>query len=360
MHASTLSAAIVSLCLCCAAGHAAEPFFMGLGDLPGGNTLSRAYGISADGTTVVGHSHTDQGYQPFRWTLAEGLVPIGLPGTTDVTAAWDADDDGSIVIGQGQNGAWRWSSSAGYESLLPLAGHAASVALECSNDGSVIVGCSSFGSSTSNRQPCRWIDSTEALVLEGEWHSAGVNGCSANGAVLVGFDTEDGPFRWSEAQGKEQLSPQRDGGTATATSADGSIVVGTVWGAGHQPMVGVIWEETGTETVLPDVLGAAQAFAYPCGISADGSTVVGSTGYVSGACLYDPQGGSRLLADVLTDEYRLDVAGWHLSYAYAVSADGTTIAGWGLRDGHTEAFVARLPEPATLTALLLLVVCRRR
>ena len=38
----------------------AEPFFLGLGDLPGGLFSSMAHGVSADGTVVVGHGTIHQ------------------------------------------------------------------------------------------------------------------------------------------------------------------------------------------------------------------------------------------------------------------------------------------------------------
>ena len=55
--------------------------FMGIGDLPGGDFLSSARGISADGTVVVGDSHSSSGCEAFRWTEATGIVGLGdLPG----------------------------------------------------------------------------------------------------------------------------------------------------------------------------------------------------------------------------------------------------------------------------------------
>ena len=41
--------------------------FTGVGDLPGGTTASRAYGVSGDGSTVVGQSHSDVGWEGFVW-----------------------------------------------------------------------------------------------------------------------------------------------------------------------------------------------------------------------------------------------------------------------------------------------------
>jgi len=51
------------LMLCPPAGAAS---FQGLGDLPGGSVNSSAYGVSADGSVVVGQSLTASGWEAFR------------------------------------------------------------------------------------------------------------------------------------------------------------------------------------------------------------------------------------------------------------------------------------------------------
>ena len=57
------------------------------------------------------------------------------------------------------------------------------------------------------------------------------------------------------------------------------------------------------------------------------------------------------LAVILT-ALGLDLSGWTLEVANAVSADGLTIVGWGTNpDGFREAWIAVVPEPST--ALLL-------
>ena len=45
--------------------------FMGLGDLAGGATNSRATAVSTDGSTVVGFSEDGDGGRAFRWTQRE-------------------------------------------------------------------------------------------------------------------------------------------------------------------------------------------------------------------------------------------------------------------------------------------------
>ena len=57
------------------------PFFMGVGDLPGGGISSQAFAVSADGLVVVGGSSSANGGEAFRWTQAGGMVGLGdLPG----------------------------------------------------------------------------------------------------------------------------------------------------------------------------------------------------------------------------------------------------------------------------------------
>ncbi|MFH1417082.1 MAG: hypothetical protein ABII12_02185 [Planctomycetota bacterium] len=54
---------------------------MGLGDLPGGDFNSVAFGVSADGSTVVGHAAPASGMEAFAWH--DGVfIPLGdLPGS---------------------------------------------------------------------------------------------------------------------------------------------------------------------------------------------------------------------------------------------------------------------------------------
>jgi hypothetical protein len=60
----------------------------------------------------------------------------------------------------------------------------------------------------------------------------------------------------------------------------------------------------------------------------------------------------RSLKQVLVDEFDLDLSAWHLYEATGISADGRTIVGKGYHYGFgTEAWIAHIPEPATLSML---------
>jgi hypothetical protein len=64
-----------------ASSASATPMFMGLGDLPGGEFRSNAFGVSANGAVVVARSYSGSGREVFRWTEAGGMIGVGdLPG----------------------------------------------------------------------------------------------------------------------------------------------------------------------------------------------------------------------------------------------------------------------------------------
>jgi len=70
--------------------------------------------------------------------------------------------------------------------------------------------------------------------------------------------------------------------------------------------------------------------------------------------IWDSVNGMRALRDVLIYDCGLDLTGWSLDGATGISADGLTIAGNGSNpSGNDEAWVAVIPEPATLGLLSL-------
>src|SRR5262245_14478522 len=102
-----------------AGGAAAGPVFTGLGDLPGGSFISYAFGVSADGSTVVGSSYGLSGEHAFRWTSSGGMVDLGTMGYSNSSAS-GVSADGSTVAGTAYGGtpqAFRWTSSGGMVGL---------------------------------------------------------------------------------------------------------------------------------------------------------------------------------------------------------------------------------------------------
>jgi len=132
-----------------------------LGTLPGG-TISRAAGVSADGSTVVGYGNAGlAGIRAFRWTAASGMVSLGtLPGMTSY--AYGVSGDGSVVVGvlMSPNRAMMWTPSLGIVDLntyfpslhLDLTGWTLTTANGVSVDGRTIV-----GTGTHNGQTEAWV-----------------------------------------------------------------------------------------------------------------------------------------------------------------------------------------------------------
>jgi probable HAF family extracellular repeat protein len=348
-----------------------------LGDLPGGGGLySIANGVSADGSVVVGNRYSDTEGQAFRWTAAGGMVGLGRPPGDFYSYARAVNADGSVVVGGSDYAdadtgiyriqAARWTAAGGMQGLGHLPGGGAqSVALGVSGDGSVTVGSSD---SASGYQAFRWTAAGGMVglgYLPGGFSSE-ANGVSGDGSVIVGVGSSvsgDEAFRWTSAGGMVGLGvlPGDLSSLAWGVSADGSIVVGT-----SSSMSGVHlfrWTSAGGMVGL----GNLPAGFNPMGFSADGSVVVGyesqPAGYTALYCSAD--GGVRALWDVLLS-HGVDPAadGWsRLEFAKALSADGNTIVGDGIRNGNTEGFVAVVPEPAGLTLLVAsaaLAVRRRR
>jgi probable HAF family extracellular repeat protein len=345
--------------------------FTPLGDLPGGSFDSVAYGISADGTTVVGASRIEFSDNPeaFRWTAADGMVGLGfLPNGGTYTFGSAVSADGSVVVGYGNGAgpgsrAFRWTEFGGVQDLgdVPGSGTANSVlAFGVSADGATVVGTGSPTSGAIPGRAVRWTATgglsflvnplVEALV---DPFGSTAYGVSADGAVIVGARqlSSDGPtaeaFRWTASGGMVGLGDLPGGvvqSGATAVSADGSIVVGYAEGvAGTEAFR---WTQAGGMVGLGGLSGAAYGSRAEA-ISADGTVVVGYSG--AEAVIWTEAQGMRRLFDVLVELGIDGLDGWLLQTANGISADGTKIVGQGRNPaGNTEAFlidIAPVPIP---------------
>lgn len=148
---------------------------------------------------------------------------------------------------------------------------------------------------------------------------------------------------------------------ATGVSADGSVIVGT--GMSSSGLEVFRWTEAGGMVGLGDLPGGT-FYSIATGVSADGSVITGYSNSSSGteAFLWDSENGMQSLRDILSAN-GIDMTDWSLNEAAAISADGLTITGFGINpDGNREAWVATVPEPATMSLLALgfVAMLRRR
>jgi probable HAF family extracellular repeat protein len=110
-----------------------------------GGDSSWAWGVSADGSVVVGWADNAAGQtRAFRWTAARGMQDLGTLGG-DESWALGVSADGSVVVGGALNAAgyrraFRWTEASGMQDLGTLPGGYGSLAWGVSADGSVVVG----------------------------------------------------------------------------------------------------------------------------------------------------------------------------------------------------------------------------
>jgi uncharacterized membrane protein len=286
---------------------------VGLGLLPGG-TLSRAAGVSSDGSTVVGQADAPGpwAWESFLWTAASGMVGLGcLPGAMKGEAT-DVSLDGSVAVGvnwfPGYTEPYRWDAAGGMVGLGGLPGQPLNgVAYATNSDGSVIVG----------------------------W--------ATQGSELV-------PIRWTAASGMVSLGilPGYTGGLAVDVSSDGNTVVGHCWGPlGSEEAF--VWTRSGGMVGLGDLPGGPfQSWAL--GVSDSGLVVVGSgrNGNGSHALMWTPTQSLLPIYSHLTSLGVTSHFGWALGAAQSVSGDGLRIQGSGLNPaGQSQNWLAILPNSWT-------------
>ena len=185
--------------------------FQGLGGLPG-STLPyyQAFALSDDGSTVVGRGTRHEGpTEAFRWTQATGMVALNVPVGSAV--AYGVSADGSVVVGYSGGHGFRWTQGTGGEMLF------SGLAYGVSDDGSVVV-----GTDGQSNKALRWPG--------GALGNGIANGVSGDGQVVVGDfsnGTVRRPFHWTAATGIVELPVPGTGHiSALAANYDGSIIVG--------------------------------------------------------------------------------------------------------------------------------------
>ena len=223
-----------------------------------------------------------------------------LPVGSGSLSPWAVSADGSTIVGEAQatpvwRHAYRYRNGVA-EVLAPLPGSLRAQAHAVSADGSIVVGIDR-ADVDAQQQPVLWDDQGNITVLQlppgasyGRPH-----GVSADGSVVVGKAGNWGTI-WRNGLVAHTMQP---GTTARAVSANGAIVVGSLYLEEEEDWVAAIWDEAN---------------------------------------------GTRRLDDLLI-ELGVDVSGWTLDLSHVISGDGRTVLGWATHDsGERANFMVTVPE----------------
>jgi probable HAF family extracellular repeat protein len=299
--------------------------------------------ITPDGLTVVGNPASGGGWM---WTAQGGFTQIG--GTTAV----DLSDDASVVTGNMKDASnidspAIWDAVNGWRTLGGLPGQTPpsgswGTASAISADGSVVVGLGWL--TTFKARGFRW-DAVNGMVQLPQLgtRSSRAYTVSADLQWIGGWDEHSTGVRraalW-DANLNETLPLVRPENTEgygelTDISPDGSVMCGHDY-VGTNPKCGFVMKN-GQITSFGSVPGVPlfDNYNWANAVSDDGSVAVGGNWDLSKnttfATIWTESTGVMFLSDYLTS---LGVQGLdqvQLANALDISADGTTILGWGVQ-----------------------------
>lgn len=367
-YAKLLCIFVVALCSLAVPTHAAT--FHGLGTLAGGN-YSFGIALSGDGNVAVGNATAPDGAsfdrRSFRWTEATGMQSLGSIDDTNIGGTFrdevhGVSSDGSLVIGMLNTlHVYVWSQSSGCQQL-PNAGvqdQDTTWTYGISSNASMIVANQKDDGGRIHSICWTNMNGPFPLFDDGGQYSTAI-AVSDDGSTVTGSISpyQQYTYRWTAASGAQLLT--NDGGVFQGSwpqgmSRDGSVIVGVAYSENlnHEEMYR--WTADTGLVGLGIVSGDANSEGF--GVSNDGNTIVGGAGPsfngqdgdTTTALIWRPQWGLRHLIDVLTNDYHLDLNGWQLTSARAVSTNGTVILGNGINpSGQQEAWIATI-EPVVAT-----------
>jgi uncharacterized membrane protein len=347
--------------------------FIGLGDLPGGDTASYARDVSDSGEVIVGWSRNDAGDEAIRWTPTSGL--IGLGGLE--SQAHGISPDGQLIVGsvaeptyESGHAAAIWRAGAALEvvpaDVIPNGPPLfypvdATVVRNAGDLFGVCIQYHAYGTRLMCHVPASGELSTggigEVFAADDAGDTVGVSYPEPRSAAIGSRATQSGllSYELEYPAGSICIQPHQCSSEARAFSTKPAVIVGTsrVPAVGQASTggaalfdVGFVATESEGMLRLPDLAeGEESSGAYA--IDASGRVIGGFGANADGqrAVVWVDRV-PRLLSDIVVQAGGSVPVGWLLREVRAMSTDGLSFVGNATNpDGNPEAFVIVLPSP---------------
>jgi uncharacterized membrane protein len=244
--------------------------------------------VSADGRTIVGGAEFPNGNNSAAlwlggsdWQTLGGLSPAGCP---DHSSVYGVSGDGSALVGLGWDGCrargFRWEESTGMVDLGTLVEGRNSRANHVSDDGHVIVG---WNDTLSGRWvAAKWVDGVEEYILDQGIHLGEALATNHDGSIIVGDECSDpdDAWIWTETTGVTCVGLPGADNVIFDTSDDGRVMGGW-WTTSPMHRQGVVYFDR-QPVFLADHLLAAGITDAQGWISLGGVLAVSSNGRMIG------------------------------------------------------------------------------
>ncbi len=325
---------------------------------PGGSN-SAVYAVNSNGTAAAGYSNNAAGTDTgLRWVNPGGSGNMGfLPGGGLNSYAQAIDGTGTILAGYGDSAgntrAFRATTSFGFEVLPVAPGTNTFGRAQCiSVNGSRVAGVSGTGLQA---RAFLWDAASPATssnlgLLAGQTTSGAV-GISGDGTTVVG-SSGTLAFRWTAGSGMVGLGAPLPGqvwAIGEAVNTNGTVITGR-YSTGSE--LGYRWTAATGMVALP--LSPGGSFALrPRAINGDGTLIIGQVvDGVAGftAFVWTPTMGTQILSNHLAAR-GVNMAGWQLTDATGISADGTAMCGVGIFGGQSVGWVVKNLPCATVNGI---------
>lgn len=331
--------------------------FIPLGYLDSTNFESVATGVSNDGSVISGYVDSISGMQGFYWNKDTGMQGIGILYPfilNSESAALGVSDNGKVLVGwattlksnQLSKMATRWTVENGFSTVVgPY-----SLLQDAGYDGVMVSGRQ--GSDESFYGGVLWQNNTaiKSYVLSGHRFdaraiSADIPVIALSDSYVLGGEFNARSFLWdARVSGLVTIADLPGGSlypqfiTAEDISVNGKVVVGV--SEGENGYEAFRWTQASGTQGLGTLSGFSSSHAR--GVSANGKIIVGDVynNINDGrAFIYTANNGLQDLQSVLESKLSLNLTGWRLDKASAISANGMVIVGEGVNpQGKLEAW----------------------